>query len=439
MELNSNTKDIDVIVVGAGPSGVSCALSASSLGCRVLVIERASDFGLKNMFGGAVYLESVKELLPDSYQNLPCERIIKHHNYVILNDNNSISFSYSNPSKNDSATITRHAFDSFLVSEAKKHGVYFAPNTLVVDIIKENGRAAGVVTQNEKIYSKAVVIAEGFNSILAQKAGLKKMPSPKSFILGVKEVIRLSSSLIEQRFNLGENEGALYEFFGALSGNSADVPFAAGFLYTFKNFVTVGVGVLGESLKNGKIPPYEYLERLKRHNFIASLIKDGEVIEYSAHSIPEGGYRELPKLYDDGILLVGDCANFVDSIHFEGTNLGIKSGILAGKICALAKSKNDFTKRVLKNYKKELFKSFIISDLKTYKSVFHTLFKRRKSVFSYYPKKADEFFNMFTSSGKGTKKSGYQKFILSFFKERSLFEMLADVISFVKCALEAII
>ena len=435
-----NNPKIDVIVVGAGPSGVACAAVAARQGLKVLVIEKSSDFGVKNVYGGAIYLESIKELFPKAYQNCPCERFLKKHNYVILNNNNSISVSYeNNEDEKTSATITRFAFDTFLAEEARKEGVYFAPDTLVTSLIKKGGKITGVKTETEEIYAPVTVIAEGFNSILANEAGLKKKTLPKSAILGVKETIRLGEETIKQRFQLKENEGSMYEFFGGLNKEGEDIPFAMGFLYTFKNTISIGVGVSMETLQKNKVKPYEYLNRLKNNEFVKNLIGGGELVEYSAHSIPEGGYNELPELYGNGYLIVGDAANLVDSIHFEGTNLAIKSGIIAGETIIEAHKKKNFTKKILKNYKKKLSETFVIKDLKTYKNVIPTLLKRKDSIFSYYPKKIDEFFRLWTAADNKGKKQGYRKFFLSFFKERNLKELFSDVISFVKCAIEAII
>ena len=435
-----NNPKIDVIVVGAGPSGVACAAVAARQGLKVLVIEKSSDFGVKNVYGGAVYLESIKELFPKTYQNCPCERFLKKHNYVILNNNNSISVSYeNNETEKTSATITRFAFDTFLAEEVRKEGVYFAPDTLVTSLIKKGGKITGVKTETEEIYAPVTVIAEGFNSILANEAGLKKKTLPKSAILGVKETIRLGEETIKQRFQLKENEGSMYEFFGGLNKEGEDIPFSMGFLYTFKNTVSIGVGVSMETLLKNKVKPYEYLNRLKNNEFVKNLIEGGELVEYSAHSIPEGGYNELPELYGNGYLIVGDAANLVDSIHFEGTNLAIKSGIIAAETIIEAHKKKNFTKKILKNYKKKLSETFVIKDLKTYKNVIPTLLKRKDSIFSYYPKKIDEFFRLWTAADNKGKKQGYRKFFLSFFKERNLKELFSDVISFVKCAIEAII
>ena len=217
---------IDVIVIGAGPSGVACATVAARYGLKVLVIEKASHFGVKNVYGGAVYLESIKELFPKTYKNCQYERFLKKHNFVILNGNNSINVSYeNNEDEKTSATITRFAFDSFLAEEARKEGVYFAPETLVTSLIKKGNKIIGVKTETEEIFAPVVVIAEGFNSILLNEANLKKKTSPKSAILGVKETIRLGEDVIAQRFQLKENEGSMYEFFGGLNKEGEDIPF----------------------------------------------------------------------------------------------------------------------------------------------------------------------------------------------------------------------
>ena len=432
-----NETKFDVIVVGAGPSGIACAITIARKGNRVLVIERASGFGTKNMFGGEVYLESIKELFPDIYENLPYERFTVQNNYVLLNEETSTVISY-NKKRKDSATITRASFDLFMAESAKKEGAYFALNTVCTDIIKKEGKIIGIKTENEEIYSKIVVIAEGFNSILTEKIGLKKKTEPKSAILGIKEVIRLDKETINKRFNLKDNEGAMFQIFGGLNSVENEYPFGMGFLYTFKNFITIGLGLSMEDLKNGKIKPYEHLEKLKSHPFISKLIENGEMIEYSAHSIPEGGYNELPKLYDNGVIVIGDAANLVDGIHFEGTNLAIKSGVLAGDTCNLAISKNDFSKKILKNYKKELFKSFIISDMKAYKDVIQNIYKRKNSIFLYYPNKIREFFEIWTTSDNKNKKEKYKKFIISFLFKRSIKETFLDVISFVKCIIGVI-
>lgn len=107
--------------------------------------------------------------------------------------------------------------------------------------------------------------------------------------------------------------------------------FGMGIVYTNKDSVAVGIGVSLEDLKTRKVKPYELLDAVKKHPFVAELIEGGELLEYSAHLIPEGGYKAVPKLYTDGAMVAGDAAGLVNNVHFEGTNLAMISGKLAAQ------------------------------------------------------------------------------------------------------------
>ena len=104
-------KNIDAIVVGAGPAGISAALAIRRGGKSVVVLERASNAGTKNMFGGAVYLNSIKSILPNSFQNAPYERFMAHHTYSFLNEKGSVNIKSSDYEDKTTATVMRPNFD----------------------------------------------------------------------------------------------------------------------------------------------------------------------------------------------------------------------------------------------------------------------------------------------------------------------------------------
>mgnify|MGYP003326202982 CR=1 FL=1 len=93
---------------------------------------------------------------------------------------------------------------------AREAGVYIVPNTLVEDLIKENGKFCGIKTENEEFRAKIVILADGVNSLLAKKQGLRKNISPKNVALSVKQTLSLPQEKIEDRFNLDEQNGAVY-------------------------------------------------------------------------------------------------------------------------------------------------------------------------------------------------------------------------------------
>lgn len=419
---------VDVIVVGAGPAGVSAAVTVARGGKKVVLVERANAAGAKNMYGGVVYAHAAKEIFPN-YEEAPIERFVSKHNYVLLSGDSSTEISYKNPNHNGNAFVAiRAKWDKWCVEQAVKEGVYFAPNTLVKELIVENGRVCGIKTDVEDYFADVVIIADGVNSLLAKQIGLRKDIKPKNIVMGVKEVIKLSSEVINNRFALSDNQGCAME----LAGEPLKDLFGMGIIYTNKDSVAVGIGVSLEDLKEKKLKPYELLDEFKKHPFVADLIEGGEVVEYSAHLIPEGGYNHISKLYTNGAMVVGDAAGLVNNVHFEGTNLAMLSGKYAGETALDALERADFSENTLCLYKKKLENSFILKDLRTYKDVVQTLSGRTSSFLNYYPAKVNEFFEIFTTADGVEKQGKFRKFTKDFFRKRSLAELFKDAIAGIK-------
>lgn len=437
---------IDVIVVGAGSSGIASAIEIARAGKRVVVLERTDFFGSKNMFGGAVYLTSIKDLFPKTWQDAPYESYVSRHSYSFLTKNAATEISHKSTKESNCATVFRPKFDSWMAKEAKKEGVIFAPNTVVRKLIMDGKKVIGVRTDLEDFFAPLTIIADGVQSNLAQQIGLKKELKSANLVLGVKETLKLKKEIIHERFNLDGNEGCVCQFFGGLSDfeepargkKSQKPPFALAFLYTFKNHISIGLGVSLKDLADLKLKPYELLEKLKSHPSILPLIKDAQTIEYSAHTIPEGGYRDLAKLFTDGALVVGDAAGLVNNIHFEGTNLAIYSGIYAGRTAVEAINKGDYSKKTLSQYKKMLDKSFVMRDLKSYKNIIKMAENRASSIFNFYPQKMDEFFTIFNAANSVPKAQQYRKFTKSFLFGRNIVELLTDVLQFAKSFFEVL-
>ena len=196
---------------------------------------------------------------------------------------------------------------------------------------------------------------------------------------------------------------------------------------TNKDSVTKGLGITLNELAENNYRPFELLEQLKQHPSIAPLIKDAVLKEYSAHLIPEGGYKKVPKLCDNGVLVVGDAAMLVNNLHWEGTNLAMISGKLAAETVIIALEKEDYSKKTLSKYEKKLQNSFVLKDMKTYRELFDVMHSRKKAFLSYYLTKINSFFEMFTSSDGIPKKDNYWKFIKSIFTDRKIYELFKDV------------
>src|SRR4029453_7223115 len=136
-----------------------------------------------------------------------------------------------------------------------------------------------------------------------------------------------------------------------------------GFIYTNKESVSIGTGaLLADLIESGK-NVNDMLDRFKKHPAIAPLVAGGETMEYSAHLIPEGGYNNLPQLYGDGVVVVGDAAGLVNPLNREGANLAMLSGKLAAQAIIEAKASDDFSAMSLSRYRELLDESVVMADL----------------------------------------------------------------------------
>jgi electron transfer flavoprotein-quinone oxidoreductase len=396
-------KSFDVIVVGAGPAGSLAALKLARAGRSVCLAERGSHPGAKNMFGGLLHNTPVlNDLLPDFPERAPLERHVYRKVLAFLTDDSAVSLSFDNEGFDrppyNGYTVFRPAFDRWLAGEAIRAGAMLLTDCAAEDVIRENGRVAGVTVRGRQgeLRGDIVIAADGVLSFLARKAGLRRDFDPAGMGLGVKLLLGLPEAVINERFHLVRDQGADISFVGMTRGLRG-----GGFLYTNRATVSAGLVVHLDSLRDSGKTPCDLLNDFLKHPQVSRLVKGAVPLEYSAHLIPEGGFKAIPRLFTDGMMVAGDAAGlcYTNGINLEGINLAMTSGVLAAETAIAALEAKDYSAASLAAYKKRLDDSFVIKDMKTFKGAAGMMHLER--LFEVYPQVlAGIFEKMYRVEGK---------------------------------------
>ncbi|WP_234267271.1 FAD-dependent monooxygenase [Hydrogenophaga sp. NFH-34] len=425
----SNEK-FDAIVVGAGPSGNAAAYTMAKAGLKVLQIERGEYPGSKNVQGAILYSNALEQIIPDFREDAPLERHIIEQRMWMMDDESFVGTHYRSDDYNkppyNRYTIIRAQFDKWFSSKVREAGALLICETTVEELLLDGEQVIGVRCDRlgGEVYADVVVLADGVNSTLARKAGFHGELDAGNVALAVKEILFLPEEVIQQRFNIKEDEGVVIELMGKVTEGMV----GTGFLYTNKESLTIGVGCMLSDFKANPLrtKPYELLEKLKKHPSIAPLIEGGEMKEYCAHLIPEGGFNAVPRIHGAGWLIVGDSGGFVNAVHREGSNLAMTSGRLAGEtVIAMKAAGQEPSLKTLKAYKDKMDESFVMKDLKKYRKLPEVLHSSPQ-FFTAYPELVNRAAKTFFTVDGVDKHSKEKEILGSFRSKRSLTGLVGD-------------
>lgn len=357
--------DVDAIVVGAGPAGAAAAIALARAGKSVALLERGPFPGSKNMYGGVIYGRILDGIIPNWWDEVPVQRWVSRRSTMMVTGHQALTIDYRTTNWAEAPyngmTAYRPDFDHWLANHAVDAGAELICSTTATGLLRDGNRIVGVRTDRPdgELTAEVVIACDGVNSFLAKEAGLYTHTEAEHFTVGVKETIHLGKDVIDQRFALRGNEGADIEIIGCTNG----VP-GGGFIYTNLDTVAIGVVLQLPGLAKQDKRSEQIIADMKQHPAIAPLIEGGEVKEYSAHLIPEGGFKMMPEIVTDGMVVAGDAAAMclAAGIWLEGVNFAIASGHAAGLAAVEALRRGDTSADGLSGYRHRLETSFVLQD-----------------------------------------------------------------------------
>jgi electron-transferring-flavoprotein dehydrogenase len=332
--------EYDVIIVGAGISGLSCAIELHKISrnnkqdISICVLEKSAKIGGNILSGCLMNPRAMNQLLPDwqNILNFHPQKVEQEEMVFLTKHSYKILSKHLN--NNGNYIISLSQLVSSLGDYATSLGIDIFTSTAVADFIvnKNNSIIAiktgdlGVNTQEYQegyeIQCKQLVLAEGCRGSLTKKIidyfKLDRFSSPQTYALGIKEVWSVSDTI------------------SGFASHSVGYPldkltYGGGFLYSLdKNTLAVGF-VNGLDYQDTYLDPYQKFQEFKKHPYISRFLHNGRCIEYGAKTISEGGVQSLPKLTFPGGLLVGESAGFVNTVSLKGSHLAIESGMIAAK------------------------------------------------------------------------------------------------------------
>ena len=419
----------DCIIIGAGPAGSAAAITLAQGGADVVVLEKGESPGSKNLFGGILFTTVLNKLIPNFLESAPIERHILRRKFGFIFGENETTLElrsekFNCPPFNNTFTVLRSQFDKWFAAEAEKAGAQMFSGITVDNFIEKNGATVGIKSKGgDELFADVVINTEGANSLLAERAGMRKLMTPHNRVLTVKEILKLPKETIEDRFSVERDEGASVEYYGgAVKGMKG-----SAFIYTNKESISIGIGCSMDEMIQKSSGPNDILEHFKELPTISNYIKGGELLEYSTHMIPEDGYNNLPKLYKSGLLMVGDSAALINpSLYHEGTNLAMASGICAGKTILEAKKRKDFSENSLSQYQRKMEESFVLKDMKHFRKFLSFITNNRQFIDD-YPKVFMEMLIDYFTISEMPKKAVRKAIIKKFLKNVNLLRLLYDM------------
>ncbi|HEX6104478.1 MAG TPA: electron-transfer flavoprotein:ubiquinone oxidoreductase [Gemmatimonadales bacterium] len=366
--------EMDALIVGAGPAGLACAIELARLGggeLNIGVLEKAESLGEHNLSGAVVNPRAFRELFPDlGPSDFPFRQPVPGEAVYFMTESRAQRIP-TPPTMHNAGYYTASICEivRWLGEKAEGLGVNLFVGFPADALLVEGNAVRGVRTtpsglardrqptadyaEPTDLTARVTVLAEGTRGHLSQAyrewQGIES-PNPQIFALGVKEVWQTPRPLQQVVHTMG----------WPLPTDA----FGGSFMYPMGgDQVAVGL-VVGLDYHDAALDVHELLQRLKLHPLFRAQLEGGQLLEWGAKTIPEGGFYALPERFGgDGLLMVGDAVGFVDVPSLKGIHYAMHSGILAARAAHATLSSGDLSAGALSAYDRAVHDSYVVADL----------------------------------------------------------------------------
>ena len=365
----------DVLIVGAGPAGLSAAIRLAQLArenkstLSICVLDKGASVGAHILSGAVLEPRALNELLPDwKKRDAPVHVSVTHDEFFYLNDHRAWRLPTPPTMKNKgNYIISLGKLCEWLAQQAEALGVSVFPGFAASNILYEADTVIGIQTTDQgldkkgnpserfqpgmELYAKQTFFAEGCRGSLSEqlitKYHLREHCDYQTYGIGIKELWKVNP----KQHQLGK---VIHTVGWPLDHET----YGGSFIYHYENnFIAMGL-VVGLDYRNPYLDPFQEFQRLKTHPRIRSLLIEGECIGFGARALNEGGLQSLPKLTFPGGLLLGCGAGLLNVAKIKGTHTAMKSGMLAAEAFFNTPAANE-----LSSYPAALAQSWIYQEL----------------------------------------------------------------------------
>jgi electron-transferring-flavoprotein dehydrogenase len=381
MSTNRETLDVDVLIVGGGPAGLSAALRLAQLQrekgepLTVAILEKAREAGAHMLSGAVLDPSTLRDLIPDfKEKGAPLATAVHDEDVLLLTESSRIALPIIPPPLRNHGNyiISLNQFVRWLTGQVEATGIDFFTGFAGQDILMDGERVIGVRTSDRgidkhgrpkptfeagvDILAKVTIFCDGVRGNLTKEL-MRRLPlgdkdHPQQFALGLKELWEIPPDRLKA--------GTVIHTLGYPLKHEE---FGGGFLYAMpQGQLSIGF-VVGLDYKDPLFDPHMAFNRFKQHPFVSSLLAGGQMVRYGAKALPEGGWNTVPRVYMDGGLIAGDAGAFLNSMRLKGIHLAMRTGMLAAETVFDAVRRGDTSAAALKAYKERIDRSAVREEL----------------------------------------------------------------------------